>query len=630
MSSPIEWVAILALLAIAGILLFRKAPPGMAGVAVAAGVVAAAAASVSVQRPAPSPPAETLPAPIEGGEYTTSDDCRACHPGAYASWHESFHRTMTQVARADTILADFDGVVLEDRGHRVELSREGDAFYAELADPLWLADPSPTRPATAPRIRARVVMTTGSHHLQNYWIRRPASGEVYQNSYDNGALVQIPFVWLIDEGRWIPTQDSFLTPPTPRPDDPLVWNSSCHLCHSVAPEPRLANGAFETRAVELGIACEACHGPAADHIAANRSPLARYAKHFSEGGDDSILQPERLTRDRSAEACAQCHSFGAILDIPGWQAHGVGYRPGTPLGEKKAVLRFEDPPQSPELLAHLVREPNALVGRFWEDGTIRVAGREFNGLAESACFERGTLTCVTCHSMHDYREPNDQLVQQDMDAVCSDCHAHFARDPIAHTNHAADSAGSRCINCHMPHTTYGLFVAMRSHRIDSPSVRVSMETGRPNACNLCHLGESLAWTAGHLQAWYGIETPGDPPTDAAGPVWALAGDAAQRAVTAWHLGWDPARLRVPESLPPALLARLLDDPYAAVRRVAGNALRAQPGFEEFEYDFLAPPSQRQERRQRAIARTPATSPEQRERFRTLARERNDRPLRIIE
>jgi hypothetical protein len=30
--------------------------------------------------------------------YVTSNTCRACHPGNYASWHTSFHRSMTQVA----------------------------------------------------------------------------------------------------------------------------------------------------------------------------------------------------------------------------------------------------------------------------------------------------------------------------------------------------------------------------------------------------------------------------------------------------------------------------------------------------------------------------------------------------
>ena len=79
----------------------------------------------------------------------------------------------------------------------------------------------------------------------------------------------------------------------------------------------------------------------------------------------------------------------------------------------------------------------------------------------------------------------------------------FAIDVAEHTHHAADSAGSRCYNCHMPHTTYGLLKAIRSHQVSSPSVSASVQTGRPNACNQCHLDKSLGWTQEHLAEWYG-------------------------------------------------------------------------------------------------------------------------------
>ena len=73
----------------------------------------------------------------------------------------------------------------------------------------------------------------------------------------------------------------------------------------------------------------------------------------------------------------------------------------------------------------------------------------------------------------------------------------------AHTRHGADSAGSSCYNCHMPYTTYGLLKTIRSHTIGSPTVKESVESGRPNACNLCHLDKTLAWTGDALARWYG-------------------------------------------------------------------------------------------------------------------------------
>src|SRR5712691_8664697 len=48
--------------------------------------------------------------------YVTSNSCRSCHPGNYASWHTSFHRTMTQVATASSVLADTRNLELTIRG----------------------------------------------------------------------------------------------------------------------------------------------------------------------------------------------------------------------------------------------------------------------------------------------------------------------------------------------------------------------------------------------------------------------------------------------------------------------------------------------------------------------------------
>ena len=38
--------------------------------------------------------------------------------------------------------------------------------------------------------------------------------------------------------------------------------------------------------------------------------------------------------------------------------------------------------------------------RFWPDGMVRVTGREYNGLLDTACYQRGKMSCLSCHSMH--------------------------------------------------------------------------------------------------------------------------------------------------------------------------------------------------------------------------------------
>jgi hypothetical protein len=463
-----------------------------------------------------------------------------------------------------------------------------------MPDPLWFLDDAPDKPAAPPTIEARVVMTTGSHHQQKYWVRRPSGGNVYRGLPDNGALVHLPWVWLVPERRWIPSRDSFLTPPVT--ELPAVWNTGCFACHSVATQPHFdpEEVEFATRSVELGIACEACHGPGEEHVAANASPLRRYREHFADddAGDPTIVNPARLDRERSTEVCGQCHSYFRTLDMESWQRTGVPYRAGGDLDATRVVFRGKHDPADPILAVELAADPNALDGTFWPDGTIRVTGREYNGLLESACFRRGELTCLSCHSMHGYAEPADQLAPERAgDASCLECHPGL-RDAVAeHSHHDVGSSGSRCMNCHMPHTTYGLFASMRSHRIDSPSVAVSVESGRPNACNLCHLDRTLEWTGSHLAAWYGQpEVPLDERrrSVAAGVLWAVEGDAVQRAVVAWHMGWEPAREASGRTWTGFYLALLLNDPYTAVRRIALRSIATLPGFGDFDFDFAAP------------------------------------------
>ena len=561
---------------------------------------------------------EDLPGQVTGRGFTTSTTCQACHPAQYDAWYRSYHRTMTQVATPSTVLGTFDDILLEDRGFRYRFERRSEEIWVEMPDPLWFQNPPwfmelfndnwPDRP---PRIEGRVVMTTGSHHMQHYWIRRPDGGEGSLRP-DDEALVLVPWMWLIHEERWIPNEDSFLTPPSVSVPGAVRWNARCSQCHSVATEPRTSESydRFDTRTVELGIACEACHGPAEQHVRFYQSPVRRYLQYFREflGQDDpdpTITNPAKLDPRRSVDTCAQCHSFGEWRDQEGFRRSGVPFRPGDELDKHKSVFRYTEDPEDPLLLGTLETEPLAFEGRFWRDGTIRVAGREYNGLLESPG-HTDELTCLSCHSMHEYEAPDTQLDSNVTgNRSCLGCHTDYADEMSEHTRHLPESSGSECMNCHMPHTTYGFFSAMRSHRIDSPSAQVSLESGRPNACNLCHLDETLEWTNQYLNEWYGqplVELEEDERSIAAVILWVLKGDAAQRTILGWHMGWDAAREASGHTWMAPYLAQLLVDPYSATRQVAYRSIVTLPGFQDFDYDYIASPSEREEKATEALAR----------------------------
>ena len=131
----------------------------------------------------------------------------------------------------------------------------------------------------------------------------------------------------------------------------------------------------------------------------------------------------------------------------------------------------------------------------------------------------------------------------------------------------------------MPKTTYALLKAIRSHRIESPSVPAAVATGRPTACNLCHLDRTLRWTDDTLAAWFGRPRTAldeDAERVPASVIAVLRGDAAVRALVAANLG-DPEALAASGSdWERPILDRLARDPYAAVRLIAARSAEGLP------------------------------------------------------
>src|SRR5712671_2054438 len=68
--------------------------------------------------------------------YVGSQACRTCHEDQFASWHRSYHRTMTQIAAADTVQADFHNVTLTNDGVRIVLNQISNEFRVHLERPL--------------------------------------------------------------------------------------------------------------------------------------------------------------------------------------------------------------------------------------------------------------------------------------------------------------------------------------------------------------------------------------------------------------------------------------------------------------------------------------------------------------
>jgi hypothetical protein len=549
----------------------------------------------------------SLPREGRPGGYVTSDSCQACHPNEHASWHMSYHRTMTQYASPESVRGNFDHPPLEHLASPIKLERKGDEYWVELEDPDFKAKQRANpdifaKSQPAPRVERRIGMLTGSHHLQVYWV--PS---------EKGNLQHIfPYAYLFEGERWVPFKDTFLRDPQ-SPSYTQLWNMNCMNCHATAGQsrPDMRSRTVDTRTGELGIACEACHGPAEEHVAYYRNPINRYQADRTEAPDPTIVNPAKLDARRSSMVCGQCHGITWISDSGELQQHGIRFRPGDELNLNRKLIRAAHLDEQPILKESLKNNPRYLSDRYWSDGMVRVSGRDYSGMMESPCHLNGELSCLSCHSLHhdspktesalEWRD--DQLSQVGhSNQACTQCHESIATDLEAHTHHPVESTGSHCYNCHMPHTTYGLLKAIRSHHIDSPSVQSSLDTGRPNACNLCHLDQTLEWTGQHLTDWFGQPRPAlsnEQRDIAAGLTWVVKGEAGQRALLAWHFGWDAAKEASGQDWMGFAVAQGLVDPYSAVRFISQRSLKRLEGMEDLDYDFIGPESERLEAMQRA-------------------------------
>src|SRR5262249_37693317 len=252
-----------------------------AAVQVALGSAAAACALIAAaaaNRLPPSPPQPSdrpLREPAPGD--TSSLACRSCHPGQYASWHASYHRTMTQTATDRAVVGDFGDARAAWGSDRFRMFERDGQYFGQIAS---------VRDGRAHSETLRFEQTTGSHHMQIYWV---ASGAAR-------TLQSFPLVWLRSQQRWIPRTAAFVTPPSEHPAPSSVWNYTCIGCHTTRPRPRIGeDGSADSHVTELGIACEACHGPGREHVESHRSPLHRYLAHFSSEPDRAIVNPSRLS-----------------------------------------------------------------------------------------------------------------------------------------------------------------------------------------------------------------------------------------------------------------------------------------------------------------------------------------------
>jgi predicted CXXCH cytochrome family protein len=495
-----------------------------------------------------------------------SGSCRRCHAAQYETWHRTYHRTMTQVAEGSAVLAPFEGESVDVLGFRATMDR---APSGRPRMRIRAIDD----PAAVALVDAEVELTVGSHRYQQYVAR-----------LDTGAgpleRWRLPMAWHVAQQRWIHLGGAFLVPDGTHGDAAHVlrfmsrWNDNCIFCHNTEPVPGLdPDGALRSEVGELGIACEACHGPASAHVQRHAAPLRRLLAGLSRrSGDPSVAHPGRLDAGRHSQVCGRCHGQRIGHDLAEVMATGDGFLPGTDLATvSRPIFRdtrlASDPPQA-----------RPFAERFWPDGTPRLSAYEYQALLLSACHQDGEgLGCGDCHSMHG-TDPNMQLHDDyDERRVCSGCHPSSSLSGAnLERGHGGHAQAVSCGGCHMPRITYGLLEGMITHRIGSPDPGALVgRDDQPDACTQCHVDRSRAWAAASMPT-LGLRTTsgGEPRPHEA---WAsrveldlVGGDPIARALAAHAMGRPEAAGA--EAARMAALVDALEDEIAVVRWLAARAM----------------------------------------------------------
>jgi predicted CXXCH cytochrome family protein len=403
---------------------------------------------------------QTVDTPIvqpSGAEsaYVGASACASCHQLTHETWKNGRHSRMVQPATSASVIGDFSKGPVTLRGSRYRFRIQDGLFFITESF------------LTGREQEHRVEYTLGNRRIQHYL-----------TTLDDGRIIVLPPSWDVQRRSWFHNMEIV------RPDEDaktLVqqWNKSCVGCHVSQEEInyRPATRSYATQWMDFGTSCERCHGPGGAHV-----------RHYTRSeesrpvGQRLIVRPTRLDPNTSSMICAQCHSLREVVapDFRAGDDYDDYFRP---------VLEHESASG---------RDP-----AYWADGRPRRFSNDAVGLWQSACFLRGGATCTTCHV--DPHQPdlekNPQLASTN-NALCTKCHGDIGAALTAHTRHPAESAGSSCVECHMPKTVISIKSTMRDHTLSLPAPENTVTFGIPNACNECHTDKKAAWAAGILAEWW--------------------------------------------------------------------------------------------------------------------------------
>jgi hypothetical protein len=295
----------------------------------------------------------------EKKEFIGSEKCKSCHAEEYKSWKDTFHAKIIQPRK---------GGILKD------------------ATEKW-ANGGPSRGnATGAAFKLDdVKYVVGSRWKQRYLVNNDQTGNLQFMDKQFNRL----------KGTW----ENY--------EQKNDWNTQCAGCHTtgyrITSYDDSAKKTVKSEFSEMGVACEACHGPGSLHISAKRNDKKK-----------TIVNPARLTAQAQSKICGYCH---VRVETEKWRTAQGNPRqdmPAPKLGEtyiagedwtewKGTVMPGLQPDQpftkdyTGDLKGLFMVDDHAKANGIYEESKNH---QQYQGFVQSTHYKTGKVSCVSCHNPH--------------------------------------------------------------------------------------------------------------------------------------------------------------------------------------------------------------------------------------
>ncbi|MEW6997001.1 tetratricopeptide repeat protein [Colwelliaceae bacterium BS250] len=404
-------------------------------------------------------------------EFVGTEQCIDCHQDQYKAWQGSHHEKSMQHANDESMLGDFDNAIVEFEGKNNKFFRKDKQFWVNIEGPDGKFHDY------------QIKYTFAYTPLQQYMVE-----------FDDGRVQLIPFAWdsrSKDEGgqRWF-----HLYPDATKNHQEFYWtntgqnwNYMCSDCHSTNVEKNFDSktNTYDTSFSEINVGCEACHGPASDHITWSKSPAKsnegthkqlgferNIIKSVSEwvlNGQEPTFKPKKIDHTDQTLVCAQCHSRHV-------QISEQDHIKTQELGDRYLMGRINQRLYQPD-------------GQIYDEVFV------YGSFLQSKMAQSGVV-CSNCH------DPHSAKLTMPEEVVCLQCHKAEVFATKDHHNHPKESAGAQCTNCHMPETTYMEVDQRRDHNWHVPRPDLSLSIGVKDSCLSCHDDKDSTWSDEKVQQWF--------------------------------------------------------------------------------------------------------------------------------